>query len=589
MRWSLDDIYPGLTDGAYGEDLRRLDECIDESLAFCRRAFVEGGDGTAALEGFVDRSRRIHELLVKTLAYARLVFSCNADDTFAPKAMARLMQAVGRLVPARVAVERWLVDRDDLDALTVPSPLLTDHRLLLERIREDAGYMLTEAEEILLAKLAPTAGSSWADLHETLVATHVVTWTDGVGVTHREPLSVVRERSHSPLPDVRRRAFEVERASFGALARVAAAALNAIKGEELMLCEHRGYRSPLHRSLAGALRDESTLRAMWTAVDEFLPVFRSFYRRKAELLGHQRGLPAFDLRAPLGATDRRFTFAAAAAYVVDGFRTFSDSLADFAARAVERRWVDAEPRAGKGDGCFCCPIHPLGQSRVLVNFGGNFADVFDLAHELGHAYHAECMRGESILNSQSPLPLAETASVFCETIVWDFALSRADGDEMLYLLDQHICEALAVIVDVYARFVFEEALFEQRRSHPLSVDELRGLMAQARRRTYGDGLDPSALDEDAWVTKSHYYLPSCSFYNFPYCFGILFTLGLYERYRRVGRPFADDYVALLARTGKCRPAEIVRSMGMDIADGEFWRASLRVVAGRVEQFLALEP
>ena len=374
-------------------------------------------------------------------------------------------------------------------------------------------------------------------------------------------------------------------ASYRYIEEGAAACLNAIKGEVLTLCEMRGYESPLHSTLVSSWMDRETLECMHSCIEEAFPVFRSFYKRKAELLGHRAGLPIYDLYAPLGKSERRFTYDEARDFIVECFGTFGSALADFARRAFDERWIDAEPRPGKMDNPFCAPAWPRGTSRILSNFTGTFSDVLDLAHELGHAYHNWCLRHESILNVWFPIPIAESASVFCENIVMDAACSGASRDELVYLLDKAIVDASDVTVDVYARFLFEDRLFERRKDHPLSVAELKDLACEAQLEAYGEGLDPEALNPYLWVIKPHYYSAALSYYNFPYAFGLLFTQGLYADYLERGRAFVEEYDRMLSVTGKRRVADVAAAMGIDVRSPAFWRTSLALVTGKIESFL----
>ena len=295
-------------------------------------------------------------------------------------------------------------------------------------------------------------------------------------------MPVVRNIAHSKDAALRKKAYEAELEAYRKIEESSAAALNGIKGEVLTTSELRGYASPLEETLINSRMDEETLNAMLDAIREYLPVFRKYYRKKAELLGHKNGLPFYDLFAPVGNMDRTYSYEEARDYIVKNFRSFSDKLADFAENAFNNRWIDAEPREGKRGGAFCSNIHPIKESRILANFNGSFSNLVTLAHELGHAYHGHCLKDESILNSRYPMPIAETASIFCETIVMNAALEEAKDYEELSLLESSIQDAGQVIVDIYSRFLFESEVFEKRKKHSLSVKELKELMIEAQKR-----------------------------------------------------------------------------------------------------------
>jgi oligoendopeptidase F len=255
------------------------------------------------------------------------------------------------------------------------------------------------------------------------------------------------------------------------------------------------------------------------------------------------------------------------------------ALAD---RAFAERWVDAEARDGKRGGAFCLPVRG-DESRVLMNFGGTIDSTSTLAHELGHAYHNTNLADRTPLQRQTPMALAETASIFCETILLQAALGAADTDaRRVALLDTDLTAATQVVVDIHSRFLFETAVCERRATRALSVAELNELMVESQLATYGDGLDPDALHPYMWAVKPHYY--GAAFYNWPYSFGLLFGLGLYARFREDPDRFRLGYDDLLSATGLGDAASLAARFGIDVRDEAFWTASLDVLRGRIDDF-----
>jgi oligoendopeptidase F len=224
------------------------------------------------------------------------------------------------------------------------------------------------------------------------------------------------------------------------------------------------------------------------------------------------------------------------------------------------------------------------ESRVFANFKPSFAGMSTLAHELGHGYHNTNLAQRTMLQRQTPMTLAETASIFCETIVRNAALTSADHDEQLEILEASLQGSCQVVVDITSRFLFERRVFEARRERELSVDELNELMLAAQRETYGEGLDEGVLHPYMWAVKGHYYSVGRSFYNFPYMFGLLFGLGLYARYQQNPDEFTRGYDNLLSSTGMADAAELAARFGIDTRTPDFWRASLAVVKADVDRF-----
>lgn len=282
-----------------------------------------------------------------------------------------------------------------------------------------------------------------------------------------------------------------------------------------------------------------------------------------------------------------FGYDEAMEYIVDNFRSFSDRLANFVDKAYRNKWLDVEPREGKVGGAFCANLHPIGESRILANFDGSFSNMITLAHELGHAYHGFNLKDESILNSRYPMPIAETASIFCETIVTNAALREADQQEALSILEASISDAGQVIVDIYSRYLFETELFNRRKNYSLSVNELKEIMIDAQKQAYGNGLDHDFLHPYMWLNKSHYYSAGNNFYNFPYAFGLLFSKGLYAEYLNRGQEFIKEYDDLLNATGKNNIRDVGLRMGIDVHNPDFFRNSLRLIEKDIERFIEL--
>jgi oligoendopeptidase F len=320
---------------------------------------------------------------------------------------------------------------------------------------------------------------------------------------------------------------------------------------------------------------------MFAAAHEVFPDFRRYLRAKAGALGLDT-LAWYDLFAPLG-SGREWSFDESAHFIIEQFGTYSPRLSEYAARAFREQWVDAEPRSGKRDGAFCMSVRG-DESRVLANFKPAFGGMSTLAHELGHGYHNLNLAGRTMLQRATPMTLAETASIFCETIVRHAALGSAGRSEQIEILDASLQGSCQVVVDITSRFLFEQRVFERRRQRELSIDEFCALMLETQRETYGDGLDQSALHPFMWAVKPHYYRTDESYYNFPYMFGLLFGLGLYARYQKDPDAFRAHYDELLASTGLADAATLAARFEIDIRAATFWRGSLDVIRGDVEQF-----
>lgn len=586
LRWSLNELYTSFDSKEFKDDLKKCDEKIKVIKEWTKDNLNSTNDATSKVENYINLIKDYSTLYGKLMAYTHLSFTVDTTNESALKTLDTLQKKSTELTDPIVKFQKWISNIDDLESLISSSKPLQEHCFHLNELADKTKYLLSDKEEVLLSNMVNTGSKAWEKLQGTLTSTLLVD-IDLDGEEKQLPLSFVRNMSSDKDPNVRKKAYEAELKSYEKIETSSAACLNGIKGEVITVAKMRGYESPLEETLKNSRMDKETLDAMLTAMKESLPAFQKYLRKKAEYLGHKNGLPIYDVFAPVGKLNRTFTFNEARDYIVENFRLFSDDLADFADNAFENNWIDAEPRKGKRGGAFCYNIHPIKESRILANFSGSFKGVITLAHELGHGYHGRCLRKESILNGKYPMPLAETASIFCETIVMNSALKEANNEEALTLLESALQNANQVIVDIYSRFLFESRLFDRRKDYALSSKELNSLMLEAQKEAYGDGLDHNSLHQYMWVNKSHYYYANRNFYNFPYAFGLLFAKGLYAKYLEAGQEFVEKYNELLAATGKNSISDVARMMDIDVHSIEFWRSSLRLIENDIERFIEL--
>ena len=586
LNWSLKELYPSFESEEFKIDMDKLTSKINEVNEWANDIVKDNNDILVKLEEYIKRYSKLTELISKIGAFIELSISVNTKDTEALRYSDIFEKKLTHMVEASTKLERYISTIDNIECIIEKSELLKAHEYVLKSIVEKSKYLLSDKEESIIANMKNTGSNAWSKLKDNLISSLMVEIKENDEVKEY-PLTVVLNMAEDKSEEVRKRAYEAEISSYKKVEEGVAAALNGIKGEVLTVCDFRGYKSPLEKTLLDSRMDEESLNAMLDAMKESLPVFRKYLRRKAEMLGHKNGLPFYDLYAPISNADMKFTYDEGAKFVVKNFRTFSDNLGNFAQKAIDNNWIDVEPREGKVGGAFCAGLHFIGESRILLNYGGSFGDVVTMAHELGHGFHGECLKNEAILNSEYPMPIAETASTFCETIIKKAAIKEANKDEALAILEAEICDCTQVIVDIYSRFLFEKSVFEARKESALTVEQIKELMLKAQREAYGDGLDSEYLHPYMWAWKPHYYDADYNYYNFPYAFGLLFAKGLYAEYLNKGDSFTSEYERLLSITGKNKIADITKEVGIDIHNKEFWRNSLKTIEEDIEKFIEL--
>jgi pepF/M3 family oligoendopeptidase len=586
-RWSVADLYESLETRSFtdaleraGAGVSRLQALFDEHgiRAIASRPVddADGATADAAIGAFNATADEIATL--RAVVYATV--STDSLDERAQSLLSELIVLESLVRPLTARLAEW-VHALGVDELATRSEAVRGHVGPLGRLAARTDHQMTEAEEDLYAELATTGSSAWSRLQRDVTSqlTCAVRMPDGGAIQMAMP--AVRGLAGSADPMVRRAAYDAEMEAWPTVATPIAAALNAIKGEANAVNRRRRWASPLEASLFANSVSRATFDAMHRAILECLPDLRQWMRSKARLHGHDGALPWWDLVAPLPFAAGDVTWEQGIDIVKGAFGTYGDGLAGLVDRALSEQWIDADPRPGKTGGAFCMPLVD-DRSLVLLNWSGSLDATQTAAHELGHAYHNTMLAGRTALQRQLPMALAETASIFCETLVIEAGLAASEGEERLALLDVDLAGSTMVVVDIYSRFLFETEVFARRQRRTLGVIELNEMMLDAQAEAYGDGLDQSTAHPYMWLLKPHYY--RSHFYNWPYTFGLLFGLGLFAKFREDPDRFRAGYDDMLSRAGMDTAEQLGQAFDLDVTDEAFWTASLDVVRLRIADY-----
>ncbi len=577
--WNLDPIYKGFDDPAFEADMAALKEKAAQLEAFV--AGLSDLDPAQGLRESTKLQEELSDLINKLAGYASLRQSANTKDPNAGSQMGRVMSVYAGVAAPLAAIQEWTSKIPNLMELVAADETLKEYDFMFRNVAERSKYLLPGIGEAVAAKLSLSGGDAWSDMQQYLTSTVPVAYNGGT-----TNLSSIRNLAYDPDPAVRKAAYEAELACYDRIKDAVAYALNSIKLETISDCQLRGYASPLERTLKGSHMEAKTLEAMLEAMDEYAPKFWQYLKAKGKALGHENGLPWYDMFAPMGNSSTKFTAEEARNYLVGLFAEFDSELSEMVATAFDNAWIDFYPRDGKAGGAFCAGVECLGESRILTNFDGMFTDVVTLAHELGHAFHNQCIRDHRPLNHGYSMPLAETASTFNECVVMASAISKAaDKDEKIALIESQLQDATQIICDIYSRFRFEKSVLDNREQQFMPADVLCQLMLEAQKKSYGNGLDENCLHPYMWICKGHYYGPT--YYNFPYAFGGLFARGLYAKYEAEGASFVPKYKKLLYTTCIATAEDTAKVADIDLTDKNFWRGALQTIADQIDLFCEL--
>jgi pepF/M3 family oligoendopeptidase len=594
QNWDLDSLLPPPASEefqkvveAYRRDLTALADRSDRLPAVSRRS-----EDAAAWGAFVREFERL-EMQASDLA---AFISCQAAADAGNKLYRKFEAAIAALDPLRerVATSVEFAFRDaseaDFKALLAAEPALSSNAFFLEQRRKNAQLRLPRGEELLAADLAVDGIHAWGRLYDRLSGDLRIAVMEKGELVEKSPGQI---RFDSPERSVRQNNFYAAEKAWKSIADSCADALNHIAGTRLTVYRRLGLADHLEVPLHRNRMKRQTLETMWSVITQRKAMLREFLSAKAKLLGQER-LAWYDVHAPLPQTDAsvhsaEIAYDAGSDLVIRTFSEFSPDLGEFARQALAGGWVEAENRSGKRQGAFCTGFPTKKQSRVFMTFTNTHDNVSTLAHELGHAYHSWVLKDEPFFLQDYPMNLAETASTFAEAVLAEHRLAASQSrEEKLSILDHMLADAAAYLMNIHARFLFENAFHRERSEGELPASRISELMLAAQKEAYLESLAADGWYPDFWISKLHFYISGLPFYNFPYTFGYLLSTGLYALSQTAGDGFPAQYRQLLTATG-CMEAEpaVQSSTGYDLAQSAFWEKSLDVVERRVNQFVEL--
>lgn len=576
--WNLDTLYKSETDKKFLADYQLLEEHVTKLNELAQNIHSYTAEEgivkiLVLMQDFVSCARKLN-------TYLALRQSCDTTNESITNWSNKLEGLFAKTSLAKAIIYKWICQTD---LSKVENDLVKEHSFYLQEIKEEGKHQLDEKAEEVLAQMTLNASNNWSNLREYLTSVLEIEM-DGKSYT----LSSIRNLAYDSDPEIRKKAYEAEIKAYDKVKDAISFSLNSIKGEANIVAKLRGFDDVLAMTLFNSRMQKSTLDAMMAAIKEALPSFHKYLKQKAKILGHENGLPFYDLFAPLGSSDKKYTIEEAKNYLLKHFEGFSSEVSNVIKAAFDNNWIDFYPKKGKVGGAFCYNIPMIKESRILTNYGGSLSDIVTLAHELGHAYHGYCIQDHSILNTSYSMPVAETASTFNETVIMNAAILEAETDaEKIMLIESSLQDATQVICDILSRYIFEDSVIRNRADGFMFSNQLEQLMLEAQKTAYGDGLDNNYLHPYMWICKSHYYSAGLNYYNFPYAFGLLFAKGLYAKYQEKGEDFKEVYHRLLNQTTISSVEDVAKIANIDLSDKEFWRSSLKVITDTIDQFIEL--
>ncbi|MFD2628191.1 M3 family oligoendopeptidase [Oceanobacillus kapialis] len=588
LTWDLDVIFPGGSDSeAFRTYLKEIEQAKGE-FAIKVEAFKPEHDEVKAeqLIEIVNHLERVSKKLREASAFISCLSAQDVTDEKASLLVGKRSDLRAEMEAVNSKFVQKLVQVDDAtwDSL-LQHEGLKELAFVLNEYREKAKELLSVDQEVLINDLAVDGYHGWSQMYDTIVGKMKVEVEEEDGV---KSLSVgqASNKLGDPNRDVRKTVFHKLGDAWKEQSALFGQTLNHLAGFRLQTYKHRNWEHVLKEPLQINRMKQETLDAMWTAITHNKQHFVKYLDKKAEILGLDK-LSMYDIGAPITDSVKKSTYTEASKFIVEHFNNFSPKMADFAQMAFDKRWIEAEDRAGKRPGGFCTSFPESEQTRIFMTFSGTSSNIATLAHELGHAYHQHVMNDVNGLNQRYAMNVAETASTFAEMIVADASVKSAQNkEEKIALLEDKIQRSVAFFMNIHARFIFENRFYEERKEGLVSVDRLNEIMVEAQKEAYQNALDE--YDPNFWSSKLHFHITGVPFYNFPYTFGYLFSLGIYAAAKDQGNSFEDSYIALLRDTGRMNVEDLaMKHMNVDLTKPDFWEAAIQLCVNDVEEFIEL--
>lgn len=593
LTWDLESIYPGGENSPQlQEKLSLLNQQADE---FTRSAKewnpVLDKPQYAAFENLILLQEKIMNGLSQTYTFVEGLQSENVHSTKTGSLFGKIFDIQSRYQTAQTIVTKKMVSISDEEwAELLQLPTFQSLAFVLSETRDEGKDLLSEQEEKLINELSIDGFQGWSNHYDSLVAQIQIPFKEKDGTTTYLSAGQAQNKMYGdPDPIVREQLFENWEKAWSEKESLFADTLNHLSGFRLANYKAHDITDFLKKPLEYNRMQRETLDAMWKAISDNKQPFVNYLNRKAQLLGKEK-MAWQDIEAPVVVGDtepKKYPYDEGAEFVLSNFRKFSTKMADFAQHAFDNQWIEVEDRPGKAPGGYCSDLPESKESRIFMTYSEGAGEVATLAHELGHAFHSDVMKDLPAFNQQYAMNVAETASTFAELIVADATVKEAANDEeKITLLDSKIQNALAMFLNIHARFLFETRFYAERKQGIVPKERISELMTEAQEEAYRGAL--SNAHPTFWASKLHFYISDISFYNFPYTFGYLFSLGIYNRSLEEGQEFEDKYIALLRDTGRMTTEELAQKhLNVDLTKLDFWEAGISIVKQDVEIFLEL--
>lgn len=580
-KWDLSDLYSGLDSADFNAALDELGTRIGELESYREKLT----DTTAAAEfgAFLKKYEAANELGQRLVAFVQLQFTADSQNQKVLGMLGKIDALMADFQSRTVFASLWWKNLPDATAEKLLAEL-SEYRYFLVQLRQTKPYTLSEKEEQIIAMKDVSGSSAMVSLYDLITNRYEFEF-EADGEVKKLTRGQLSQYFHDSDPDVRRRSYEelyrVYEKDSAILTQIYQSIVRDWDNEALKI---RGYMAPIAvRNLVNDIPD-SVVDLLLAKARENKGVFQRYFRLKKKILGLDV-MKRSDLYAPAEATTKRYTFDEAVKIVRAAFDGFDPEFTAKAMRVFNDRHIDSEVRSGKRDGAFCWTVCPALTPYVQVNFQGKLGDVSTLAHELGHAVHSMMAEGQNLFHQHACLPLAETASTFCEMVLSDYLLAHENDKLVRRTLLMDFMDGNYATIQRQAYFANFERDAHQLIQNGADTEALNALYMENLRDQFGDSIEINPEFKGEWAVIPHIF--HTPFYVYAYAFGQLLVLSLFKAYKTEGESFIPRMKQLLATGGSLAPEEVLKNAGFDFRDPAFWQGGFDILSETIDQIEAL--
>ena len=590
LKWDLDSIFPGGSASTeLNERLAQLERQIETYYEQINQWSFSSED-IDSLVTILALQEKVTNGFSQCNSYITALLSANVKDSDAKILSGKLYASLPRWQAADTILSKKFAEISDNEwTHLIAQDQLAPIAFRMNEIRRDGARLLSENEEHIINTLSLDGLNAWSSHYDTIVASVTVPFEQEGEIIELSAGQAFNKMMGDPDPEVRKQLFIAWETAWQEKAPLFTDTLNHLDGFRLSTYKLHGTTDFLQKPLEYNRLKKETLDIMWETIQKNKQPLVDYLTRKANLFGKEK-MEWQDQDAPIILGDMKektFTFDEAAAFIIENFNKFSPKMAEFAQDAFNKSWIEAEDRPGKRPGGYCTELPETQESRIFMTYSNSVNEVATLAHELGHAFHSSTMWDLPALNREYAMNVAETASTFAELIVADATLKAATTkEEKINLLDTKLQNALAMFMNIHSRFIFENQFYTARQKGLVAEQEITDMMIEAQKEGYANAL--STYHPYFWAAKLHFFIDDVPFYNFPYTFGYLFSLGIYAYANEQGSSFEQEYIDLLRDTASMTTEELAQKhLGVDLTKPDFWQAGINMVLEDIQNFMEL--